>query len=48
MQQELIDTQWDVNNIINGFNSSAISELIDTQWDVNILDAEGNVTEWEN
>ncbi len=32
---ELIDTQWDVNNCIPTVHSAVSFELIDTQWDVN-------------
>ena len=35
--EELIDTQWDVNNYAMTIISIMDDELIDTQWDVNSL-----------
>ena len=36
-EKELIDTQWDVNEVNLENKEITISELIDTQWDVNQL-----------
>ena len=33
---ELIDTQWDVNDITAAYVQEYKEELIDTQWDVNL------------
>ena len=38
---ELIDTQWDVNEIDGGLGLCPNLELIDTQWDVNYLIGDG-------
>ena len=35
---ELIDTQWDVNLVVDVSFSVPALELIDTQWDVNVND----------
>ena len=47
MQKELIDTQWDVNNVRISCNQSEAIELIDTQWDVNlgVFDSDGHYEE---
>ena len=36
--EELIDTQWDVNQLSSGGWIAGTPELIDTQWDVNVFD----------
>ena len=41
---ELIDTQWDVNDVCEAVTLACKLELIDTQWDVNIFEV--NNSSW--
>ena len=55
LDTELIDTQWDVNELVRGDFTAASEELIDTQWDVNFyhfcdfndFDSELIDTQWD-